>query len=93
MVSSTFQSLLERVAEGVAVGDAAHSLGLDCQRQIQVDAHYEGKPVCQVVLPWVVEGRAVLILDPSLPFEIAERRLQSLASSLEIPASLVYPKK
>jgi len=92
MVSAAFQHLLERVASGIPVGEAARDLGLNYESQLTVDAHYDGKPVCQVVLPWVVEGRAVLVLDTTLPVEVAEHRLQSLARSLELPVSLVYPK-
>ncbi len=91
MPSAVLQEMLAQVAQGSSVGEAAQRLGLTCESRT-VDAHYDGKPVCQVTLPYVVAGHAVLVYDSSLDPEIAESRLQSLAQSLDLPVCLVYPQ-
>lgn len=84
--SATVARVLERVAQGDAVPAACAAEGLACQTDVTVDAHYDGKPVCTVTLPWVVAGHAVLFADGSA---VAEARLRSLASALAIPVCVV----
>ncbi|MGI9109088.1 MAG: hypothetical protein ACR2KA_03580 [Opitutales bacterium] len=78
--------LLERVAQGDDVRAACAAAGLACQADVTVDAHYDGKPVCTVTLPWVVAGHAILFADDSA---VAEDRLRSLAASLAMPVCVV----
>lgn len=81
--------VLERVAQGDAVPAACAAEGLVCSADVVVDAHYDGKPVCTVTLPWVVEGHAVLFADDSLPPAVSEERLAALAASLAMPVCVV----
>jgi hypothetical protein len=87
--SSAVTRVLERVAQGDAVTVACAAEGLACAADVVVDAHYDGKPVCTVTLPWVVDGHAVLFADDSLPVAVAEDRLAALAASLAMPVCVV----
>ena len=87
--SSAVTRVLERVAQGDAVPVACAAEGLACAADVVVDAHYDGKPVCTVTLPWVVDGHAVLFADDSLPVAVAEDRLAALAASLAMPVCVV----
>ncbi len=87
--SSAVTRVLERVAQGDAVPAACAAEGLACAADVVVDAHYDGKPVCTVTLPWVVDGHAVLFADDSLPVAVAEDRLAALAASLAMPVCVV----
>ncbi len=87
--SSAVQRVLARVAQGDAVPAACASEGLAWQRDVTVDAHYDGKPVCTVTLPWVVDGHAVLFADPSLAASVAQERLASLAAALAMPVAII----
>ncbi len=86
MSDSAVTRALARVAQGDAVPVACASEGLAWQQDVIVDAHYDGKPVCTVTLPWVVEGHAVLFADDSA---VAEERLRSLAAALAMPVCVV----
>jgi hypothetical protein len=86
MSTSAVTRMLARVAQGDAVPDACAAEGLTCRADVTVDAHYDGKPVCTVTLPWVVEGHAVLFADDSA---VAEERLRCLADSLAMPVCIV----
>ncbi len=88
-VSASVARVLARIAQGDDVGAACSAEGLACQRDVRVDAHYDGKPVCTVTLPWVVDGHAVLFADDSLPVAVAEDRLAALAASLAMPVCVV----
>jgi len=83
---SAVTRVLERVAQGDDVPAACAAEGLVCRTEVTVDAHYDGKPVCTVTLPWVVAGHAVLFADDSA---VAEERLRSLASALAMPVCIV----
>ena len=87
--SSAVTRVLERVAQGDAVPVACAAEGLACAADVVVDAHYDGKPVCTVTLPWIVDGHAVLFADDSLPVAVAEDRLAALAASLAMPVCVV----
>jgi len=87
--ASAVQRVLARVAQGDAVPDACASEGLACQQDVVVDAHYDGKPVCTVTLPWVVAGHAILFADASVAATVAQERLASLASALAMPVCVV----
>ena len=87
--ASAVQRVLARVAQGDAVPAACASEGLACQQDVVVDAHYDGKPVCTVTLPWVVAGHAILFADASVAATVAQERLASLASSLAMPVCVV----
>ena len=89
MSDSAVTRMLARVAQGDDVGAACSAEGLACRRDVRVDAHYDGKPVCTVTLPWVVDGHAVLFADDSLPVAVAEDRLAALAASLAMPVCVV----
>jgi hypothetical protein len=86
MSDSAVTRMLARVAQGDAVPVACAAEGLTCRADVTVDAHYDGKPVCTVTLPWVVEGHAVLFADDSA---VAEERLRCLADSLAMPVCIV----
>jgi hypothetical protein len=88
-VSAPVDRVLERIAQGDDVAAACLAEGLTCQRDVRVDAHYDGKPVCTVTLPWVVEGHAILMADESVAAAIAEERLASLASALAMPVCII----
>ena len=87
--ASAVQRVLARVAQGDAVPVACASEGLACQQDVVVDAHYDGKPVCTVTLPWVVAGHALLFADASVAATVAQERLASLASALVMPVCVV----
>ena len=88
-VSAPVDRVLERIAQGDDVAAACLAEGLACQRDVRVDAHYDGKPVCTVTLPWVVEGHAILMADESVAASVAEERLSSLASALAMPVCVI----
>lgn len=88
-VSASVDRVLARIAQGDDVGAACSAEGLACRRDVRVDAHYDGKPVCTVTLPWVVDGHAILLADETVDASIAEERLASLASALAMPVCVV----
>ena len=88
-VSAPVDRVLERIAQGDDVAAACSAEGLACQRDVRVDAHYDGKPVCTVTLPWVVEGHALLLADATIAASVAEDRLASLASALAMPVCVI----
>jgi hypothetical protein len=88
-VSAPVARVLERIAQGDDVAAACSAEGLVCRRDVSVDAHYDGKPVCTVTLPWVVDGHALLHADESVAAPVAEARLASLASALSMPVCVV----
>lgn len=81
--------VLERVAAGDDVAAACAAEGVPFRTDVVVDAHYDGKPVCTVTLPWVVDGHALLFADETLLPAVAEQRLASLASSLAMPVCVI----
>lgn len=87
--SSAVQRVLARVAQGDAVPNACASEGVDCRSDVVVDAHYDGKPVCTVTLPWVVDGHALLFADAAVAASVAQERLASLASALAMPVCVI----
>ena len=89
MSDSAVTRVLARVAQGDAVPAACAAEGLTCQADVTVDAHYDGKPVCTVTLPWVVDGHAILVADESVVASVAEERLASLASALAMPVCVI----
>jgi hypothetical protein len=88
-VSAPVDRVLVRIAQGDDVAAACSAEGLACRRDVSVDAHYDGKPVCTVTLPWVVEGHALLLADETVAASVAEDRLASLASSLAMPVRVI----
>ena len=88
-VSSPVDRVLARIAQGDDVPEACSAEGIACQRDVRVDAHYDGKPVCTVTLPWVVDGHAILMADETVAASVAEDRLSSLASALAMPVCVV----
>ena len=88
-VSAPVDRVLVRIAQGDDVAAACSAEGLACQRDVSVDAHYDGKPVCTVTLPWVVEGHALLLADATIAASVAEDRLASLASALAMPVCVI----
>ncbi len=87
--ASAVQRVLARVAQGDAVPVACASEGLAWQQDVIVDAHYDGKPVGIVTLPWVVAGHALLFADASVAATVAQERLASLAAALAMPVAVV----
>ena len=87
--SSVVQRVLARVAQGDDVPAACASEGLAWQQDVTVDAHYDGKPVCTVTLPWVVAGHAVLFADKTVAASVAQERLASLAAALAMPVAII----
>jgi hypothetical protein len=88
-VSTPVDRVLARIAQGDDVAAACSAEGLALQRDVSVDAHYDGKPVCTVTLPWVVEGHALVLADETVAASVAEDRLASLASSLAMPVCVI----
>lgn len=88
-VSAPVARVLARIAQGDDVDTACSAEGLACRRDVSVDAHYDGKPVCTVTLRWVVDGHALLQADASVAASVAEARLASLASALAMPVCVV----
>jgi hypothetical protein len=88
-VSVPVDRVLERIAQGDDVTAACLAEGLACQRDVSVDAHYDGKPVCTVTLPWVVDGHAILLADETVAASVAEERLASLAAALAMPVCVI----
>ena len=88
-VSVPVDRVLERIAQGDDVAAACLAEGLACQRDVSVDAHYDGKPVCTVTLAWVVAGHAVLFADEAVAASVAQERLASLAAALAMPVCIV----
>jgi hypothetical protein len=88
-VSAPVDRVLGRIAQGDDVAAACLAEGLVCQRDVRVDAHYDGKPVCTVTLPWVVDGHALLLADETIAATVAEERLASLASALAMPVCVI----
>ena len=87
--SASVDRVLERIAQGDDVAVACSAEGLACQRDVRVDAHYDGKPVCTVTLPWVVDGHAILAADETVAASVAEERLASLAAALAMPVCVI----
>jgi hypothetical protein len=87
--SAPVDRVLERIAQGDDVAAACLAEGLACQRDVRVDAHYDGKPVCTVTLPWVVDGHAILMADETVAAAVAEERLVSLASAIAMPVCVI----
>jgi hypothetical protein len=87
--SAPVTRVLARLAQGDDLALACLSEGPACQRDVRVDAHYDGKPVCTVTLPWVVDGHAILQPDETVAAAVAEERLASLASALAMPVCVV----
>ncbi|MGA0133497.1 MAG: hypothetical protein ACO3ND_03985 [Opitutales bacterium] len=87
--SAPVDRVLARISRGDDVASACAAEGLACARDVLVDAHYDGKPVCTVTLPWVVDGHALLMADESVAASVAEDRLASLASALAMPVRVI----
>ena len=87
--SAPVDRVLERIAQGDDVAAACSVEGVACQHDVRVDAHYDGKPVCTVTLPWVVDGHALLFADQTIAASVAEERLASLAAALAMPVCVI----
>ena len=87
--SAPVARVLARIAQGDDVATACSAEGVACRRDVSVDAHYDGKPVCTVTLPWVVDGHALLLADESVAAAVAEDRLASLAAALAMPVRVL----
>ncbi|MBM3867501.1 MAG: hypothetical protein FJ384_01035 [Verrucomicrobia bacterium] len=81
--------VLARIARGDDVAAASSAEGLVCRRDVSVDAHYDGKPVCTVTLPWIVDGHALLQADETVAASVAEQRLASLTAALAMPVRVL----
>ncbi len=88
-VSAPVARVLERIASGESVTVACVAEGVRVQPDVIVDAHYDGKPVCTVTLPWVIDGHALLFADESVAASIAEDRLAAMASALAMPVCII----
>ena len=79
-----------RGASGVAhLASLAREAGLECRRDVTVDALHDGKPVCTLTVPVVLEGRAVFESEPGLPVAVARARRDSLAAALPMPVHFI----
>ena len=87
--SASVDRVLARIAQGEDVAAACAAEDVACSRDVRVDAHYDGKPVCAVTLPWVVDGHALLMADGTVAASVAEERLASLASALAMPVCVI----
>jgi hypothetical protein len=88
-VSAPVARVLERIASGESVTVACVAEGVRVQSDVMVDAHYDGKPVCTVTLPWVIDGYALLFADETVAAAIAEGRLAAMASALAMPVCIL----
>lgn len=89
VASAPVARVLARLAAGEGVAAACHAEAVAVSRDVQVDAHYDGKPVCTVTLPWVVDGHAILVADETIDASVAEERLNSLAAALAMPVCVI----
>ena len=81
---------LIRGASGVEeLARLAREAGVGCARDVAVDALHDGKPVCTVTVPVVLEGRAVFESQPGLPAAVARARRDSLAAALSMPVHFI----
>lgn len=89
VASAPVARVLARLAAGEGVAAACRAEAVAVSRDVQVDAHYDGKPVCTVTLPWVVDGHALLLADETVVASVAEGRLNSLAAALAMPVCIL----
>ena len=79
-----------RGASGVAhLASLAREAGLECRRDVTVDALHDGKPVCTVTVPALLAGTAVFEAAPGLPDAVLRARLASLAAALPMPVRFI----
>jgi len=67
----------------------AREAGVEFARDVTVDALHDGKPVCALTVPVVLEGRAVFESEPGLPVAVARARRESLAAALPMPVHFI----
>lgn len=67
----------------------ASEAGVEFARDVTVDALHDGKPVCTLTVPVVLEGRAVFESEPGLPVAVARARRDSLAAALPMPVHFI----
>lgn len=79
-----------RAASGVdELARLAREAGLSCVRDVSVDALHDGKPVCPLTVPAVVEGRAVFVAESGLPPSVARARRDSLVAAVPMPVRFI----
>ena len=89
VASAPVARVLHRLAAGEALLAACQAEAVVVARDVRVDAHYDGKPVCTVTLPWVVDGHALLSPDETIAPAVAADRLHSLAAALTMPVCIL----
>lgn len=67
----------------------AREAGVECARDVAVEALHDGKPVCTVTVPVLLAGTAVFETEPGLPAAVARARRESLASALPMPVRFI----
>jgi hypothetical protein len=88
-LKSTVVRVLDRATRGESILLSAQLERVEIKTMVTVDAHFDGKPVCPVLIDYIIDGVAVQWLDSKIPQSIAMQRAQSLASALLIPLCVI----
>jgi hypothetical protein len=89
-IKSTVARVLDRATRGESILLSAQLELVDIKTMVTVDAHYDGKPVCPVLIDYIIDGVAVQWMDSKVPSSIAMQRAESLASALLIPLCVIH---
>lgn len=89
-IKSTVARVLDRAIGGESILLSAQLERVDVKTMVMVDAHYDGKPVCPVLIDYVIDGVAVQWVDSKIAPAVALQRAQSLASALMIPLCIIH---
>ena len=89
-IKSTVARVLDRAIRGESILLSAQIERVDIKTMVTVDAHFDGKPVCPVVIDYIIDGVAVQWMDAKISPSIAMQRAESLASALLIPLCVIH---
>ena len=89
-IKSTVARVLDRATRGESILLSAQLERVDIKTMVTVDAHFDGKPVCPVVIDYIIDGVAVQWMDAKISPSIAMQRAESLASALLIPLCVIH---
>lgn len=88
-IKSTVTRVLDRAVRGESLLLSAQLEKVDVKTMVMVDAHFDGKPVCPVMIDYIVEGVAVQWIDSKISPTIAQQRAESLAAALLMPLCVI----
>ena len=89
-IKSTVTRVLDRAIRGESILLSAQLERVDIKTMVTIDAYYDGKPVCPVLIDYIIDGVAVQWLDPKISPSIAMQRAESLSSALLIPLCVIH---